>query len=490
MIDLVLPVAILMAGSLLVYVVARLTRSKATTGVVALILLAVSGYIMYLLAAPKPPLDETAEAVQAVPLMAVFDINPLAIFLAVISLGLTAVVALYSIGYMQQKNIGKYYALLLMMTGGMVGIAIAGDLFNLFVMFEIMSLASFALVAFEDDWEPVEAGVKYLILSAMGSMVALLGIVLVFTWTGNLNLSVLHDSHLVPPDLALVVAALFVAGFGVKAAIVPMHTWLPDAHSAAPSGISAMLSGIVISAGLITMIKAIGVLPGTLVGLTLPLLAVVTMFGGNLMAWVQTDLKRMLAYSSIAHMGYILAGVAVAFAAPTSVGFDGMRGGLMHIMNHAVMKGGAFLCAGAIIMLVGTRDLKQIAGIGRKVPLLGISFGIFVLALAGTPPFNGFISKLFICKAAIGCDNWGWALVLIVILNSFLSLFYYLPALNKVLLAREPSEQVRNASDQLPASVVLAIFVLALLTLALGIQPDMGFGLVDGAARSAAALIR
>ena len=491
MIDLVYPVAILLAGSLVVYIVARLSGSKTLTGAVALIALILSGYVMYLLSGGEgigPPVPFKGREV-----FVSFELNGLAIFMAVVSLGLAAVVALFSIGYMHEKNIGKYYALLLMMTAGMVGIGLAADLFNLFVMFELMSLASFALVAFEDDWEPVEAGIKYLLLSAMGSMVALLGIILVFTHTGKLSLAELQGTQyalLLKPELMLGVAALFIAGFGVKAAIVPMHTWLPDAHSAAPSGISAMLSGMVISAGLITMIKALSVLHGIDLGLVLPALAIITMLTGNLMAWVQTDLKRMLAYSSIAHMGYILAGVGVAFSASDAAALEGMRGGLYHILNHAIMKGGAFLCAGAILTLIGTRDLKEMAGIGRKLPLVGICFGIFALALAGAPPLNGFISKLFICKAAIMLDPWGFILVVMVIFNSLLSLFYYLPALNKIALAPEMSEKVKQAPDHLPASMVLAIFILALLTIALGVQPQLGLDLVQPAAAFLAGIIQ
>jgi len=489
-IDLVLPVAILLAGSLVVYIVARLSRSKALTGAVAVIALLLSGYVMYLLSGGEGM--EAAVPVGAPEVFTTFDLNPLAIFMAVVSLGLATVVALFSIGYMHEKNIGKYYALLLMMTAGMVGIGLAADLFNLFVMFELMSLASFALVAFEDDWEPVEAGIKYLLLSAMGSMVALLGIILIFTHTGKLSLGELQATQalMLKPELMLGVAALFIAGFGVKAAIVPMHTWLPDAHSAAPSGISAMLSGMVISAGLITMIKALSVLHGIDLRLVLPALAIVTMLTGNLMAWVQTDLKRMLAYSSIAHMGYILAGVGVAFSAPQAAGLEGMRGGLYHILNHAIMKGGAFLCAGAIITLIGTRDLKEMAGIGRKLPLVGICFGIFALALAGAPPLNGFISKLFICKAAMMLDPWGFILVVMVIFNSLLSLFYYLPALNKIALAPEMSEKVKQGPDSLPASMLLAIFILALLTIALGVQPQLGLDIVEPAATFLAGIIQ
>lgn len=496
------PLGILLAGAPVVYIVGRASRNKALTGTVAVVTLLLSGYVMYLLTAVGPEQLEIAlpgmqylvgdemvtrpvEVEEGSQFFASFAENGLATFMAVVSLGLAVLVAIFSIGYMERKNIGKYYGLLLLMTAGMVGIGFAGDLFSLFVFFELMSLSSFALVAFEDKWEPVEAGIKYVLLSAMGSMVALLGIVLVFAYTGTLNLAQLEGANIVtllPGHVMLAVAALFIAGFGVKAAIVPMHTWLPDAHSAAPSGISAMLSGIVISAGLVAMIKALVVLPGTETKLILPALAVVTMLVGNLMAWTQTDLKRMLAYSSIAHMGYILAGVGVAFSAPALGGFEGMRGGLFHILNHAIMKGGAFLCAGAILYLIGTRDLKEMAGIGRKVPLVGVCFGIFVLALAGAPPLNGFISKVFICKAGMELGATGFVLMVMVIINSVLSLFYYLPAFNKIILAPEMSEKVKQGPSQLRPCMMLAIFVLALLTIALGLQPQLGLDIVDPAA--------
>lgn len=494
----ILPLAILLAGSVAVYLVGRLTRNKPATGLIALALLVASGLVMYALATSPQLPGVTAEAskettlvpliARAPHLFASFELNGLAIFLAVVAMGLAAVVALFSIGYMPQENIGKFYALLLMMTGGMVGIGLAADLFNLFVMFELMSLSSFILVAFErENWEPVEAGVKYLVMSALGSMVALLGIILIYTYSGSLSLAQLAHTDFIGPrrELAMAIAALFMVGFGVKAAMVPMHTWLPDAHSAAPSGISAMLSGIVISAGLITMIKALTAIDGLQLGLVLPLFAVITMLVGNLMAWVQTDLKRMLAYSSIAHMGYILVGVGAAFAMPQVAALEGMRGGLFHILNHAIMKGGAFLCAGAVLTVLGTRDLNQMAGIGRRIPFLGICFGIFVLALVGAPPLNGFVSKVLICKGAILIGPWGFVLMVLLIFNSLLSLFYYIPALNKVVFGSSEATSVSENSSrtfQLPATMVVAIFILAILTLVLGIGPQLGLDLVEPAA--------
>ncbi len=480
------PIAILIAASLAVYVIGRISKSKTLAGLAALVAMVLSGYVMYTLWAAGGGQAGVSATSSASPVFATFEMNPLAWFVAITSLGLGIIVAFYSIGYMHKQNIGKYYALLLMMIAGMIGVGMAADLFNMFIMFELMSVASFALVAFEDDREPIEAGIKYVLLSAMGSMIALAGIVIVYTYTGTLNLNAFRDPAIalqMKPEIMLAVAALFIAGFGVKAAIVPMHTWLPDAHSAAPSGISAMLSGMVISVGLITMIKSLAVVREADLGLLIPILALITMFAGNLMAMVQKDLKRMLAYSSIAHMGYILAGVGVALSIPDIAGFDGFRGGLFHIFNHAIFKGGAFLCAGAIITAIGTRDLKELAGIGRKLPVMGVSFAIFVLALVGAPPMNGFVSKLFICTAAMQLEGWGFVLMVAVIFNSMLSLFYYIPALNAVLLAPKMSEKVTAFSGGVPVTITIGIFILALLTLYFGIDPQAGLQIVDPAAQ-------
>ncbi|MFP3902833.1 MAG: complex I subunit 5 family protein [Armatimonadota bacterium] len=517
----IVPIAILLAGSVVVYGVGRLTHNRAVTGFAAIVAIVAAGTILYMnapdLIADTEPLRDPGAAAELMEtpagemwetgrmigfsdtivreaitirevgadLLARFELNGLGFFLSIVAMGLALIVALFSVGYMHKDRIGKYYALLLMMTAGMVGIGLATDLFNMFVMFELMSIASFALVAFETEmWEPVEAGVKYLIMSAIGSMIALLGIVLIFVHSGTLSISQLQHAGFAAghPDLSLAIAALFIGGFGVKSAIVPMHTWLPDAHSAAPSGISAMLSGIVISAGLITMTKALTALNGLHLGLLLALFAVITMFVGNFLAWVQSDLKRMLAYSSIAHMGYILVGVGVAFAAPEVAAFAGMRGGLFHILTHAIMKGGAFLCAGAILTLLGTREMNRMGGVGARNPLLGIAFAIFVLGLAGTPPMNGFISKLYLCKGALVIGEWGLVLAAVVIINSVISLFYYLPALNKILFGASDEADQEPPYSVMPTSMTVAIFILAILTLVIGIVPEFGLNIVDPAA--------
>ena len=482
--EVLLPLVILSVATIFVYIIGRLSHSRSLTGLVALVALLGAGHAVYQTQATLaegqllrwPPVGSA--------LTSFLRADPLGGFLAGVAIGLAALVAIFSMRYMHKPNIGKFYALLLLMTTGIVGIGFAGDLFTLFVFFEVMSVASFVLVAFErDKWEPVEAGVKYLVISTAGSLMALLGIALVFTYTNSLDLERIPRllmERTGSPEL-LAITALLVVGFGVKAALVPMHTWLPDAHSAAPSGISAMLSGIVIEAGLIAMIKSlVAVRADEIGGLLFVVLALVTMFVGNLMALRQTDLKRLLAYSSVAQMGYIFMGVGFAFGYPLAAGFSGMRGALYHILNHAVMKGGAFLCAGAFLYLLGTRDIRKLSGIGRRFPVMGISLLIFALALAGTPPLNGYFSKLLLCRAGADVGPWGVFMIIMLILNSVISLFYYLGAANRLLFGAIPEDQ--KVSHGVPLMISLPVVLLAVFTIVLGVWPELGLLIVDPAA--------
>ena len=491
--EVLLSIAILSGAALLVYMVGRLSRSRMLTGFIAFLALVASGssvYQVWQTLQEGKTVGWPASYAQT-RLQAYLSGNYLGVFLAATALLLSLLVVIYSMRYMHRRNIGKFYALLLLMTAGVVGVGFAGDLFTLYVLFEAMSIASFVLVAFErEEWEPLEAGVKYLVLSTVGSLLALLGIAIVYSWTGTLDLAALPsllESHAGSAQLMAIVA-LMVVGFGVKAAIVPMHTWLPDAHSAAPSGISAMLSGIVIEAGLITMLKALIALGAVNFGMLIVVLSLVTMFVGNLIALRQSDLKRMFAYSSVAQMGYILMGVGLALGFPLSAGFSGMRGALYHILNHAIMKGGAFLCAGAFLWVLGTRDMRKLSGIGRKFPIVGICFLFFALSLAGAPPFNGWFSKVLIAKAGADVGGWGTFMVVMLVLNSVISLFYYLDALNTVVFGPVPEDRPRTLKP-LPFLMVLPIVTLAALTLLLGVMPDIGLVIVDPAAEYLASLL-
>ena len=404
-------------------------------------------------------------------------------FLGLVATGLGLAVALYSFAHMRaERDRSTYSALLLLLVAGIVGIALAGDLFNLYVFFELMAISSFGLVAFyREREEAIEAGMKYIIMSATGSAVALLGIGLLYLGAGTLSLADLRRAT-VPRDLALLSVGLLVTGFGVKAAIVPMHTWLPDAHAAAPSGISTMLSGIVIQSGLLAIVRALtvfGVGPSSKLsyGLLLAFLAVLTMTVGNLIAMQQRDIKRLLAYSSIAQMGYILLGFGIGMEYGIAIA---MTGAMFHILNHALMKGGAFLAAGVLQHEFGTRDLNELRGAGRRIPAVGLTFAVFALGLVGVPPTAGFLSKLFIATgSAQAGGTLGVFFVLALITNSLLSLAYYVPALTG-LLAKEGAVSGHRASR-----VTLGVLVvIAGLVLLFGVWPALALIFVESAVRT------
>jgi proton-translocating NADH-quinone oxidoreductase chain N len=282
---------------------------------------------------------------------------------------------------------------------------------------------------------------------------------------GTLNFQELTTALSGSPTVWLYIAFLFVLiGFGVKTAIIPLHTWLPDAHSAAPTPISALLSGVVIETGLYALLRtffsAFLSIQTEWFGI-IAILSILTMTLGNLMALLQNDLKRLLAYSSIAHMGYMLVGLAVA----TQIGVTGT---LLHVFNHALMKGAAFLCAGTIIYRLETRNLNEMSGVGRKMPITAIFFGISLFALIGMPPLNGFISELTLLTATMQ-SNVGW-LGAAIVLNSILSSAYYLRVL-RTLIQPNLSEVAQKAKEA-PALMLIPIGVMVALIIVFGVYPE------------------
>ena len=422
-----------------------------------------------------------------------FMLEPLGTFLMLVATGLVFVVSIYSIGYMKDEPRKQYFfPLMLLMAAGIVGIGISTDMFMMYVFFELMCVTSYVLVAFKKDkWDSIEAGMKYMVLSAAGSAFVLFGLALVYGQAHTLNIVEIFDSFsdpnmdslIQPGAMSAVSVMMLIVGFGVKAAIVPLHTWLPDAHSAAPSNISALLSGIVIETGVVILIKNLIIFQGTInFGEILIVLAVVTMTVGNLMAFIQlavrgADLKRVLAYSSIAQVGYIILGIGLGFAYGAEMGF---RGGVFHIMTHAFMKGLAFLAAGAIIYRIGTRDIKKMRGIGHAMPITALAFSIAALSLAGAPPLSGFMSEWMIFKAGIDVTSdigmWGVLISMIVLLNSALSLGYYLPIIKGFFL--KPKMNWVGIKES-PAAMLVPIIILMSITIMLGIWPEIGLKVVE-----------
>ncbi len=439
--------------------------------------------------------------VQSIPLR--FD--GLSMLLAVVALGLGGLVALYSIAYMAgEPGAEKYYAMLATMVGVMVGLGCAGDLFNLWVWFEAMAVSSYLLVVFyRSQPASLEAGVKYVIQSVAGSVLVLLAIALVLMQTGSVSLEEISQSATATPAL-LAAGALFIIGFGVKAALVPLHTWLPDAHTQAPSGISAMLSGVVIEVGLIAILRTLGPLSGSAGqgyppatwGWILIAAGALNMLLGNLMALRQKQVKRLLAFSSVSQMGYILFGAGVALYAG-QVG--GVQGGMFHLLNHSLMKGLAFLAVGALMYAVGLTAsqksgaggpagssahgpllISDLGGAAQRFPLLALALSLAVLGLAGLPPLAGFMSKWQIFVAGFSAHNLViGGLVVFAALNSVLSLAYYAPLVNAVYKNKMSSSV--QAAVTLPWTINVPLALLALGVILLGLWPSLAQWLTGAA---------
>ncbi len=419
-------------------------------------------------------------------------VDGISIFMAGCVLLLGTLVVLFSGSYMAgEVGEEKYYAMLLAMMGLMIGLVSAGDLFNMWVWFEAMAISSYLLVAFyREQAVSLEAGMKYLVQSATGSVLVLMGIAIVLALAGTLDMTAIAKAlsmSEVNPFAMMGAGALFIIGFGVKVALVPLHTWLPDAHSRAPSGISAMLSGVVIEIGLVAMLRALAVLTGFAIswGILLMGFGALNMLYGNLLALRQSMVKRLLAYSSLSHIGYILLGLGIALYSGVELG---AQGAFFHVFNHMLMKGLAFLAVGALtygmLLQNGThKSLKidELAGAAQKYPLAALAFSIAVLGLGGLPPLAGFMSKWQIFVAGFQTQNtWIMALMIFMALNSVLSLGYYAPLVN-LMYRKEPSQRVL-AGKPLTWTLALPLIVMTLAVIVIGLFPDLMNGFTASAA--------
>ncbi|RLI21955.1 hypothetical protein DRO54_02380 [Candidatus Bathyarchaeota archaeon] len=446
-------------------------RLKSLCGAYASFGLAFAGYMLYQLARQVFSSFE-AVSLGIAPFGSYLRIDSLSIFIASIFISLGFLAAVYSIKYMEKESgVTLYYTLLLAMISGLLGVVFAGDFFTLYVFWELMCVSSYVLVAFRKHlWEPIEAGLKYLVISAAGSATILLGLSIVYGLTGTLNFAELAR---VAPQMATGWAGIsltfIVAGFGVKAAIFPFHTWLPDAHPAAPSPISALLSGIVIKAGVYAILRSLfTVFPPTNFSwqTVLAIISILTMSFGNLAALLQEDIKRLLAYSSIAQIGYIF--FAISAAANPAASNIGLTAALLHILNHALMKGLLFLCAGAFIYMAGTRKLRELAGIGRKMPLTAIAFTIGALAISGLPSLNGFVSELMIVYAGINANMPIYTAILLA--NILLGFAYYLRLIKSIVWSTS-GQKPAKARDP-PALMLIPIMILAITCIIIGLYPS------------------
>ncbi len=373
-------------------------------------------------------------------------------------------VTIYSISYMESYTAKwKFYTLFLLMLAGMNGVIITGDMFNLYVFLEIAAVSSYALVAFGTEHEELEASFKYMVMGVLASTFILLGIVLLYSFTSTLNMADISRTLAETGTSRIVffVAALFLMGFGLKAALVPFHWWLPDAHPSAPAPISAMLSGVLIKVlGIYALARVLfnvlGITPT--ISTLLMGLGTISMVLGAFLAIGQDDIKRMLAYSSISQVGYIVLGIGIG--TPLAI-----LGALFHLINHAVFKSLLFLNSGAIEYSTGTRDLRKMGGLNFRLPVTGYTSLVGSMSISGIPPLSGFWSKLIIIFAAIQARYFG--LASIAILVSIITLAYYLKLQRSAFFGNLKSEWIRI--KEVPSTMRLSMIVLSILCLVGGL---------------------
>lgn len=367
-------------------------------------------------------------------------------------------ITVYSIDYMKKYTAKwKFYTLFMLMLAGINGVIITGDLFNLFVFLEIASIASYALVAFGTEAEELEASFKYAVMGSVGASFLLLGIAFLYSYTSTLNMADMASALLQkgPGKVVPFVTVLFLMGFGLKAALVPFHAWLPDAHPSAPAPISAMLSGVLIKVlgayALARIFFNVFVMSAS-VSASLMFLGALSMIVGVILAVGQWDFKRLLAYHSISQIGYVILGIFLGTPL-------GIFGGLFHLFNHSIFKSLLFLNSGAVVYSIGTRDLKEMGGLKERMPVTAGTDMIASMSIAGIPPLNGFFSKLIIIFACIQADHPVYAFW--AVLGSLLTLASFVKV-QKYAFFGALNEKWKNAKE-VPPAMLISMIILALI---------------------------
>jgi NADH-quinone oxidoreductase subunit M len=395
-----------------------------------------------------------------------------------------------------KKNLPVYYALLSLLSVGLVGVFITSNLLLFYFCWELMLVPAYFIVGGWGYKESYRAAFKLFIFTHAGAVFVLLGIGAIYMFTGTTDMFQAQTLlTTIAPDAVRWILIALTAGFAVKMAIVPVHMWLPDAHSEAPATMSALLSGVIISAGAYAILRlSIGVVfpsVGLAFGVTflhaLTILGVISAFFGSLIALVETDIKRIIAYSSIAHMGYVMFGLSLfpknLAAGETVVITAAIAGTVLHLVNHAVSKGLFFLSAGSVMHQTEVRDIREMGGLAGKMPFTAVSSTIAALSIAGTPPFACFISEFLIFVGAfeiIKVDGFYLLPTAFMLIATVLSLAYSLRFVSKVFLG-QPKVTVESVKKLLdvPNYMKLAMGILVVLVVVLGIYPTFFVNLIN-----------
>lgn len=392
------------------------------------------------------------------------------------------ITTIYSVGYIDHRE-NRYYGFMALSMSFILGCAFSQNMFTYFIFYELMTLSTYPLIIHEETDAARRAGIKYLKYAIPAGAVILFATLFHYFWGGG-NLSLMSSGTLslatTSRTVLMIIFFAYIAGFGVKAAIIPLEGWVPDAHPAAPSPASAVLSGIILKAGAFGIIRVVlNIFGPTLfkslnLWIYLAVIAGVTMILASIRALRQDNLKRRLAYSSISQVSYILFGLSL-------VSYDGSLGGIIHLAHHGIMKACLFLCAGIILLLTGKRNVSELEGIGYRIPITMTCFTICALAMFGTPPSIGFISKWFIGSGALQADQ--PILIIVLLVSALLNATYYFPIIYNAFFKRPIQHHPRvQLKDELSSIMLWPILILTVMVIFAGIWitiPGFPYSLVN-----------
>jgi formate hydrogenlyase subunit 3/multisubunit Na+/H+ antiporter MnhD subunit len=393
---------------------------------------------------------------------------------------------IYSTQYLiSYKNRNRYYMFFMLTLWSTIGIFISENILNLFTFFEIMSLTSYALVIHDEDDYSHEAGDTYIVMAVSGGLILLMGLFLLYNYTKTLDIKELQVASQSLGNIKYLISALIIIGFGVKAGMVPLHIWLPKAHPAAPAPASAILSGILLKTGIFGIIITTEIMGGDfIIAVVILILGFVNMFLGGLLAMFQRNIKRILAYSSMSQIGYILVGIGLMGILKEHRAIA-VYGTLYHIINHAIFKVLLFMLAGTIYMVLHELSINEIGGFGRNKKVLKVLFFIGLCAIIGMPGFNGFASKNLIHEALSEAHHiYGGNIFILAEVIFTLSSSFTTAYLLKIFIAvfvEESIDDFRPVKGKITTKAMIPMIILAGMILYIGLNPDKIINVLAGA---------
>ena len=421
-----------------------------------------------------------------------YRIDLVSAFVVVIVTAIGAVVTPYALKSIEREidaaKIPLFYAAFLLCLTGLLGIAVTGDVFNVFVFLEISSLSAYALIALGQDRRALTAAYQYLIMGSIGATFIVIGIAMMYVMTGTLNMADLAVllSELGPNRTVAVAFGFLTVGISLKLALFPLHLWLPNAYTYAPSAVTAFIASTATKVAVYMLLRFFFTIFGGVFSfdvmqldrVLLPL-ALIAIFTMSLVAIFQTNVKRMLAYSSVAQIGYMILGISLASV-------TGLTAGILHLFNHALIKGSLFMAMGCVMYRVGSVEIDAMRGLAKKMPWTMAAFVAGGISLIGVPFTVGFISKWYLILGALERGSWWWTVAALVLTTSLMAVIYIWRVVEAAYFQEAPGEETAPAGSvaEAPLTLLIPTWVLIAANFYFGIDATFTTEVAGSAART------